>query len=98
MARNEIRLRRRLVDDATLERHRNYSFLLKQHERSKRIKRTKRFFIYTLLIAVVITLLLLLVSYLLVRLERNRELKEKGIKTSLTEIPAGFKKYNSTFV
>jgi len=84
MARNEIKLRRRLIDDTTLERHRNYSLLLKQHERAKRIKRTKQFFIYTLLIAVVITLLLLLVSYILVRLERNRELKEKGTKTSLS--------------
>src|SRR5258708_11857483 len=98
MARNEIKVRKRLIDDTTLERHRNYSLLLKQHERAKRIKRAKQFFIYTLLIAVVITLLLLLVSYILVRLERNRELKGKEIKTSLVEIPADFKRNNSTFL
>lgn len=90
MAKNEINLRRRLIDDTTLERHRNYSLLLKQHERARRIKRTKQFFLYTLLIAVVVTLLLLLVSYILVRMERDRELKEKGTKTSWVSIPKKF--------
>ena len=83
MARNEIKLRKRLIDESTLERHRNYLLLLKQHERAKRFKRTKQFFIYSLLIAVVVTLLLLLVSYILVRLERERELKKEGTKTSM---------------
>ena len=83
MARNEIKLRKRLIDETTLERHRNYSLLLKQHKQAKRFKRTKQFFIYSLLIAVVVTLLLLLVSYILVRLERERELKKEGTKTSM---------------
>jgi len=83
MAGNEIKLRKRLIDDTTLERHRNYSLLLKQHQRAKRFRRTKQFFIYSLLVAVVVTLLLLLVSYILVRLERERELKKEGTKTSM---------------
>ncbi len=82
MAKSEIKLRRRLIDDTTLERHRDYSLLLKKHQRANRIKKTKQFLLYSLLIAVVVTLLLVLVSYILVRMERNRELKEKGIKTS----------------
>jgi len=52
--------------------------LLKKHQRANRIKKTKQFLLYSLLIAVVVTLLLVLVSYILVRMERNRELKEKG--------------------
>jgi Flp pilus assembly protein TadB len=91
MARNEIKLRRRLIDDSTLERHRDYSLLLKRHQRANRIKKTKQFLIYTLLIAVVVTLLLLLVSYMLVRMERNRELKERGIKSSSLLVPANSK-------
>jgi heme/copper-type cytochrome/quinol oxidase subunit 2 len=87
MAKNEIKLRRRLVDETTLERHRNYSLLLKQHERAKRYERTKQFFIYSLLIAVVVILLLLLVSYFLVRLERERERKKEGTKTSMILLP-----------
>lgn len=71
-----------MIDDTTLQRHRNYSLLLKQHERKKRIQRTRRFFLYTLLIAVVVILLLTLVSYILVRLEKNRELKQTPDKTS----------------
>jgi hypothetical protein len=86
MARNEIKLRKRLIDETTLERHRNYSILLKQHQREKRTKKMRQFFIYSLLIAAVVVLLLLLVSYVLVRLERNRELKEKDTKTSLVSI------------
>ena len=82
MAKSEIRLRKRLIDDTTMERHRDYSSLLRKHARAERIKKTKQFLIYSLLIAVVITLLLLLVSYVLVRMERNRELKEKGVKTT----------------
>jgi|GEM_PF-1137403 hypothetical protein len=91
MAKSEIRLRKQLIDDTTLERHRDYSSLLKKHERAERIKRTKQFFIYSLLIAVVVTLLLLLVSYILVRMERNREIKEKGIKTSNLMTPVTLK-------
>ena len=72
-----------MIDETTLEHHRNYSLLLKQHERAKRFKKTKQFFIYSLLVAVVVTLLLLLVSYILVRLERERELKKQGTKTSM---------------
>ena len=94
MAKSEIKLRRRLIDDTTLERHRDYSLLLKRHRRANRIKRTKQFLIYSLLIAVVVTLLLLLVSYILVRMERDRELKQKGIKSST--LPAG-KKYKPEF-
>jgi hypothetical protein len=91
MAKNEIKLRKRLIDETTLERHRNYSLLLKQHERAKRLKKTKQFFIYTLLVAVVVILLLLLVSYFLVRLERERELKKDGTKTSVLSIPNSVK-------
>lgn len=83
MAKHEIKLRRQLIDDTTLERHRDYALLLKRHEQARRIKKTKQFLLYSLLIAVIVTLLLVLVSYVLVRMERNRELKEKGIKTSV---------------
>jgi len=85
MAKNEIKLRKRLIDDLSLQRHRNYSLLLKQHERQKHIHRAKRFFLYSLLVAMVIVLLLSLVSYFLVRLEKNREFKQKEEKTSMVQ-------------
>jgi hypothetical protein len=83
MAKNEIKVRRRLIDDTTLQRHRDYSLVLKKHERAKRRQQSKRFFVYTILIAVAVILLLLLVSYVLVRMEKNRELKDKT-KPSIT--------------
>ena len=82
MAKHEIKLRSQSLDDSTLERHRNYSLLLKEHKRSRRIKRTRQFFLYTLLIAVVVVLILLVISYVMVRLERNRE-QQKDLKTSM---------------
>lgn len=83
MARNEIKLRRRLIDENALERHRNYSLLLQRHQRAQRIKRTKRIFVYSLLIAVVTVLLLVLASYFIVKWEKERELRRNG-KTSMT--------------
>ncbi len=85
MGKNEIKVRKQLIDDSTLQRHRNYSLLLQQHERNKRIQHTKRFFIYSLLVAVIVVLLLSLISYLLVRLEKNRELKQEDTKTSMIQ-------------
>ena len=86
MAKNDIKLRERFIDETTLERHRDYSLLLKQHKRAKRLKKTKQFFLYSFLVAIVVTLLLLLVSYILVRLERERELKKDGTKTAMAII------------
>lgn len=82
MAKHEIKLRERSIDSTTLERHRDYSQLLKQHRRSTRIRRTKQFFLYTFLVAVVVVLLLLVISYVMVQLEKNRE-EQKDVKTSM---------------
>ncbi len=79
MAKHEIKLRKQLIDSDTLQRHRNYSALLKLHERAKRVRKTKRFFIYTLVIAVVTVLLLIVFSYWVLKLEKEREPKH-GIK------------------
>ena len=72
MARNDIRLRRQLIDEDTLQRHRNYSLLLKQHQQGKRKKRIRTFFIFTIIVAVVTVLLLILFSYLAVKLQKER--------------------------
>lgn len=84
MARNEIKLRRQLIDESALQRHRNYSLLLQKHEREQRKKRTRKFFIYSLAVAVVTVLLLILASYFLVKWEKERELK-KSNKPNQTE-------------
>ena len=81
MARNEIKLRGRLIDENALQRHRNYSLLLQRHERTLRVKRTKRIFIYSLLVAVVTVLLLVIASYFIVKWEKEREWRKNG-KTS----------------
>jgi hypothetical protein len=75
MARNEIKLRKQLIDDDTLQRHRDYSLLMRRHERTRRAKKTKNIFIYSLIVAVITVLLLIITSYFMVRWEKERELK-----------------------
>ena len=66
-----------MIDEGALQRHRNYSALLQLHEREQRKKRTKRIFIYSFVVAVVTILLLIVVSYFIIKWERERELKER---------------------
>jgi len=82
MGRNEIKLRRQLATD-DIQRYRNYSELLEKHERIRRHRRTLKFFLYTLVVTVVIVLFLIVVSYLVIRLEKQQEQKRKGyVRTS----------------
>ncbi|HCW07189.1 MAG TPA: hypothetical protein DGG95_07480 [Cytophagales bacterium] len=75
MAKNKIKLRRKLIDESALERHRNYGLLLQQHQRAQRRKKTKQIFIYALVVAVVTVLLLIVASFFIVKWEKERELK-----------------------
>lgn len=84
MARHEIKLRRQLIDESALQRHRNYSALLQRHERERKKRKTKRIFIYSFVVAVITILLLIFASYFIVKWEKERELKE-NTKTNQTE-------------
>lgn len=75
MAKSEVKIRKQLLDEAMLHRHRNYASLLKQYERDKKRKWTKRFIIYSFIVAIMVTLLLLILSYWVVKLEHDREKK-----------------------
>jgi transposase len=83
---NDIKLRRRLVDESALQRHRNYSLLLQKHYREQRKKRSRRIFIYSIVIAVVTVLLLIIASYIIIKWERDRELKKNTNPTQQTEL------------
>jgi hypothetical protein len=85
MARHEIKLRKQLIDESALQRHRNYSVLLQRHERELRRKKTKRIFIYSFVVAVVTVLLLIVASYFVVKWEKDREQKKNG-NPSQTEV------------
>jgi len=84
MARHDIKLRRQIIDENALQRHRNYSALLQRHEHERKRRRTKRFFIYSFVVAVVTILLLTLASYFILKWERERELR-KNEKPKHTE-------------
>ena len=86
MGKNEIKLRRNLLDPADILRYHNYPALLKRHERSRRIKRVVRFFTFSLLITIVVLLLLMIISYMWFRVEKkSEEIKEKQKVTQVVK-------------
>lgn len=60
MGKNEIRLRRNMMSTGRIARHRNYSELMRQHDRDTKLKRILKVFTYFLII-LFITLILIIV-------------------------------------
>ena len=63
MGRNEIRLRRNTMSSGRIARHRNYSELMRQHDKDVRLKRVLRVFTYFLIILFLLILLLIVVRW-----------------------------------
>lgn len=63
MGRNEIRLRRNQMSSGRIARHRNYSELMRQHDRDTRLKRVLRVFTYFLVILFLIILLVIVLRW-----------------------------------
>jgi hypothetical protein len=83
MGKNEIKLRRQMLSSGDIGRYRDYAALMRQHARAQRVKRNIRIFTYSILLTVVIVLFLIVISYVLLRWEKKRELKNKQLqKTS----------------
>lgn len=70
MGRNEIRLRRQMMNTGRIARHRNYGELMARHERDLRIKRIARIVISFLLIV-----FLLIIFAIVVRWEKQEDQK-----------------------
>ncbi|MBL7844153.1 MAG: hypothetical protein KF846_11220 [Cyclobacteriaceae bacterium] len=87
MGRNEIRLRRNMMSTGRIARHRNYSELMRQHDRDTRLKRILRVFTYFLIV-----LFLLIILIIVMRWETKQT--EKSTKNTSTEI---FHLHNSDF-
>lgn len=68
MGRSEIKLRKQLVPDE-IHRHRNYDVLMKQHKRSLLFRQTVRYFLYSL-IATVVVLSLIMISFYMIQLKK----------------------------
>lgn len=63
MGRNEIRLRKNLMSAGRIARHRNYSELMRQHNKEIRLKRVLRVFYYFLIILFLLILLLIVLRW-----------------------------------
>ncbi|HRJ31246.1 MAG TPA: hypothetical protein PLV21_14125 [Cyclobacteriaceae bacterium] len=79
MGRNEIRLRRNMMSTGRIARHRNYSELMRQHDRDTRLKRILRVFTYFLIV-----LFLLIILIIVIRWEAKQT--EKSEKKSTSEV------------
>lgn len=60
MGKNEIRLRKDRISTGRIIRHRNYSEIMRIHDREIRLKRVLRVFTYFLIILFIIILLLII--------------------------------------
>ncbi|MCK6618730.1 MAG: hypothetical protein L6Q51_13920 [Cyclobacteriaceae bacterium] len=63
MGRNEIRIRRQLMSSGRIARHRNYTELMRQHDKEVRLKRVIKVFTYFLIILFLLILLLIIIRW-----------------------------------
>lgn len=80
MGRNEIRLRRQMMNAGRIAHHRNYGELMARHEREVKIKRITRVVVYFLIIA-----FLLILFLIVTRLEKRGNVKEQN-KESISRV------------
>ena len=85
MGRTEIKLREKRLAADTIKRYRNYSALIKKVERDKRYRQTFRIFIISLIVTFIV-LLLVVLSYVVIKWEKEREGFKKA-KTVASELP-----------
>lgn len=74
MSRNEIRLRRHKMSESASERFRNYSEVMRRHERDVRIKELTR----VLVIFMFVVIILLGVIYYLIKLKEKSPATQKS--------------------
>jgi hypothetical protein len=74
MGRNEIRLRRNTMSSGRIARHRNYSELMRQHDRESKLKRIFRVFIYFLIVLFFLIILLMVIRWEGKRIEKVSEI------------------------
>ncbi len=63
MGRNEIRLRRNRMSTGRIARHRNYTELMRMHDKEVRMKRVLRVFTYFLVILFLLILLIIVIRW-----------------------------------
>jgi hypothetical protein len=67
MGRNEIKMKRKMVTQEQVHRYRDYSLLMKKYKRTQRFKRSLKIFTWSIVVTLVTVLLLVLISWLMVR-------------------------------
>jgi hypothetical protein len=81
MGRNEIRLRKKIISPDNIDQHRDYSRLMKKHNRYLKMRGLMRFLIYFTIATIL--LVLILVAMWRVKLEQHKKSLEEKFKTSL---------------
>ena len=72
-----------MITGSQIQRHRNYSTLMKEHERSKRFKQAVRLFLYSLFTTIFIVLLVILSYYVVTHLQKKQDKGNEPVKTAL---------------
>jgi predicted membrane protein len=80
MGRNKIRLRKKIISPDNIDQHRNYSGVMRRHERYLRMRGLLRFLIY-FTIAVILTVLVLFAMWR-VKDEQHKKMMEQKEKST----------------
>lgn len=76
MARNEIRIRKKIISPDNIDQHKNYSRIMKKHERYLKLQGLLRFIIY-FTIAVIFMVIILFVLWRVREEQYKKNIKEK---------------------
>jgi large-conductance mechanosensitive channel len=82
MGRNEIRLRRQRMSAGNIARHRNYGEILERHDREQKWKRLFKVFIYFLIVAFLLVILIIVVRW------ERRKVQKKSAYEYVTPSPS----------
>jgi len=89
----KIKIRRELLSPESIYKHQNYSNVLKRHERKKRFQRALKLFIYSLLITVVVLFLVVGSYWVYVRIQKEKEEKNKADTSFVDQRTSSNKSY-----
>jgi hypothetical protein len=92
MGRNEIRLRRQMMNAGRIAQHRNYGDIMARHERELKLKRISKVVIYFLIIAFLIILFVIVTRWEM--RENSKVTNPESISLSVTTKQQAQSTYN----
>jgi hypothetical protein len=85
MAKNKVRLRKKMISPDNIDQYKNYSRLMKRHERYMKLQGLFRFLIYFAIVTIL--LVLILVALWRIKEEQHKKSQQEKTTTSIVRKP-----------